>query len=142
MLKAEVVRCWFSKSRRKSRCAKCYVRFQCLSRKWTEEDKKAYERVPEVYFRVPNTEEGNAFFKQFRKYINKDRWSIRRYGRATNRKEKGGCQSSVPISNCDWFGVYFLDSEKINHYSLNSLRSRELINNLESLIIFEFRKVI
>lgn len=111
MNKGRMVKCFFNKSRKKKLCEVCSDRFICLTN-ITNEDWLAYvETIPSCILRVPNTEEGRAFWGQFKKYLNKERYRAQRYGRAKNRKEKGGNQCHTPIGNCDYFGVYLRDSE-------------------------------
>jgi hypothetical protein len=106
MNKEAMVKCFFRR-KPKRLCDVCANRFICLTSKWTEDDYLAYVKdIPVFIMNVPNTKEGLAFYKQFKKYLNKERYRAQRYGRAKNRSEKGGCQSHTPINNCDYFGVY------------------------------------
>lgn len=105
-----MIKCFFTN--RKKSCGKCDGRFVCLTTKWTGDDKEACaDRVASCVLRIPNTMEGQAFYQQFKKYLNKESYRAQRYGRATNRKEKGGGQSHTPIATCDYFGVYLRDSD-------------------------------
>jgi len=110
MKKAEMIKCFFTK--RQKQCEDCEGRFVCLTTKWTDDDREACaDKIACCVLRIPNTMEGQAFYQQFKNYLNTDAYKAQRYGRATNRKEKGGNQSHTPIGSCDYFGVYLRDSD-------------------------------
>ena len=57
-------------------------------------------------FYVPNNEEGRAFLKQARLYLNRAHWQMRPRGRGP-RRSQGYDRRSVPLAVSVYFGVYF-----------------------------------
>lgn len=71
-------------------------------------------QVPDVFFRVPNNEEGVTFINLFRKFLNRDRYNWNRYGRASNRKLLDIGNSSHPrLKDSEWFGVYIYENHPL-----------------------------
>jgi hypothetical protein len=88
-----------------TKCNQCRVKYKCFTEiKLTPKELEAL--VPVVLCNVPNTAEGNAFYRQFNKYLNKERYTLRRYGRGKNRKANGGTRSWIPLEKAEYFGVY------------------------------------
>jgi len=95
-------------------CNLCSSRFVCLTNiKITEEEKLIYSDIPVFLCNIYNNEEGNEFWKQLKKHLNKNRYLLQRYGRGRNRKERGGTGSHLPIKNCDYYGVYVRESKLV-----------------------------
>jgi len=106
----ELIKCALG-NHQPTQCQRCRNRFICLtSIKITNEDKLAYKSIPVFLCNIPNTEEGNGFYKQLKKNLNKERYQLQRHGRGRNRKERGGTQSFMPLRTCDYYGVYLRDS--------------------------------
>ena len=71
------------------------------------------QKSPDLLLRVPNTDEGRAFLKQFKRYLNKKTYSIRLRGRGTDRKAKAATLGEtlnmthdIPLQVADSFAVY------------------------------------
>ncbi len=115
----------------KKDCDCCNFRYVCLTNiKVSKDDIKAYEPryIPEFLCNVPNTAEGLTFYNQLKKYLNKDRYSLKRYGRAKNRAARGGNRSFIPLKNCDYFGVYLKTSSLIRFR-----KDREIIDSYTNI---------
>lgn len=74
--------------------------------------------VPHFLMTVPNTDEGREFFKQFKAFMNKEKFGVKRMGRHTNRKKamkdaglSMNMQRDVAIDICEKFVVYVTDKE-------------------------------
>ncbi len=88
------------------KCAVCPGRFICLS----ERASMAGINLPFWVFNVPNDEEGRHFISLARKYLNRDSFQLSNRGRAKDRKNKGGGQSSQPLATADWIAMYIKKS--------------------------------
>ena len=88
------------------KCAVCPGRFICLS----ERAAASGVELPFWLFKVPNDEEGRHFIALAKKYLNRDAFGISNRGRAKDRKNKGGSQSSQPIATADWIAMYIKKS--------------------------------
>ena len=110
-----------------NRCDDCGDKFTCFTEKHSASDIEI-ETPKQYLMNLPNTPEGRQFYDDLKKRLNKDRYTVVRYGRAKHRKDRFGSQR-VSIDICDYFGVYLRDSQKYEEYKRDRYRAYEFLRD-------------
>ena len=83
---------------------------------------------------VPNTEEGQAFLKQFSKYANFNQYILKKHGRG------GGCAYSreTTLDKAKWIALYFYDKHAWDkcqaEHKRQNVRKDRMINAVKDIL--------
>lgn len=91
---------------RNRKCDTCKDRFICM----TTVPDWAHLNIPDWLVTVPNTEEGRKFMVLLKKYLNKERYRLVRYGRGKRVRERFH-RRRPPIAQADAVAIYVKPSE-------------------------------
>ena len=74
---------------------------------------------------IPNSPEGEVFFKLFKKFLNREHYGWHRRGRGSRANHT--VPGSLPVGKGKWAALYITDKEGKDIHSGDSLRTRRLL---------------